>query len=433
MTTTSNTDPWLAAAGGATPAAFAGLRSRGRDAFAAAGFPTTRDEEWKYTNLAELSRAVVESGTGKGTAAAASARGTGLGGSCLVFVDGAWSAELSDAGANAPGVVVSRLADAVTATPELVSVHLGSRVDLDSRPLAALNTAHLDDGVFVFVPRQVAVAAPIEIVFHVASQRPIVTHPRVLVVLEAGASATVVERFSGVDDTGYFTNAVTEIVLGADASLRHLRAQEDGTGAWHVGSVSAHQAASSRLLSSSISLGARLARIDVHSVLDGAGAECDFDGLYVARNRQHVDHHTVIDHRSPHASSRELYKGVLDDAATGVFNGKVFVRPDAQKSDARQMNKNLLLSDAATVNTKPQLEIFADDVKCSHGATIGRLDAAALFYLRSRGIDAQRAREILVYAFANEMIDRIPLEPLRADLERSLGARFAAAPAQAAA
>jgi len=283
------------------------------------------------------------------------------------------------------------------------------------------------------VPRNVALDAPVELVFFAAANRPVVAHPRILVVLEAGASATVVERYIGDDSQPYLTNVVTEAIVGPNASLRHVKTQEEGAAAFHLASIWAHQAPSSRFRSCSISLGAALARTDISTLLDGEGAECDLDGLYIGRNQQHVDHHTIIDHRSPHASSRELYKGVLDDAATGVFNGKVFVRQDAQKSNAQQMNKNLLLSDSATVDTKPQLEIFADDVKCSHGATVGRLDATALFYLRSRGIDAQRAREILVYAFANEMLDRIAIEPLRIDLERTLGARFAEASVRAAA
>ncbi|HZW74118.1 MAG TPA: Fe-S cluster assembly protein SufD, partial [Caldimonas sp.] len=249
-----------------------------------------------------------------------------------------------------------------------------------------------------------------------------VTHPRTLIVAGEGSRVTVVEHYLG--EGIYWTNAVTEAVLGAGASLTHYRVQRDSPRAFHVGTVAVEQAADSRYGSRSISLGGALVRSDIGTRLDAPGAACTFDGLYLASGTQHVDHHTTIDHRQPRGTSRELYKGIMDGRATGVFNGKVFVRPHAQQSDAQQMNKNLLLSDDAQIETKPQLEIFADDVKCSHGATIGQLDDDAIFYLRARGIDAAAARQMLIFAFANELIEPVAVEPLRALLTRELGERL---------
>jgi Fe-S cluster assembly protein SufD len=243
-------------------------------------------------------------------------------------------------------------------------------------------------------------------------------------VTDEGSRATVVERYLGLSATPSLTNAVTEIVLSTDAALDHFLVQQQGEAAFHIGTVTATQQGASRFSSLSIALGGVLVRSDVSTALAAPGSECQLDGLYMARDAQHVDHHTTIDHQQPHCSSRELYKGVLDGRSTGVFNGKVFVRPNAQQSDARQMNKNLLLSENAVINTKPQLEIFADDVKCTHGATIGRLDEDALFYLESRGIDPAAARDVLVYAFANELIAHVPIAPIREQLAGAVRQRL---------
>jgi Fe-S cluster assembly protein SufD len=245
-----------------------------------------------------------------------------------------------------------------------------------------------------------------------------------LIVAGEASEATVIESYASADDATSFTNAVSEIVVGPHASVTHYKLQQEGARAFHIATIEARQGTGSRFASHAISLGALLSRTDINTTMEAEGTTCTFDGLYLAGGDQHVDHHTSIDHRRPHGTSRELYKGILDGRATGVFNGKVFVRPRAQKSDAQQMNKNLLLSDDAVINTKPQLEIFADDVKCSHGATIGRLSDDALFYLRARGIDAPTARQVLIYAFANELIERIGVAPLRERLGRALRRRL---------
>jgi len=277
----------------------------------------------------------------------------------------------------------------------------------------------------VYLPKGTLLEAPIHLIFVSApSDAPIVSHPRTLVVAGEGSQASVIESYVGLGGGSYFTNAVSEILVGANAHLTHYKLQREGDGAFHVGTVAARQQADSTFTSHSVSFGGLLVRSDTNATLDAEGSTCTLNGLYMVAGRQHVDHHTLIDHRKPHGSSRELYKGVLDGHATGVFNGKVFVRPDAQKSDAGQVNKNLLLSEGATMNTKPQLEIFADDVKCSHGATIGRLDADAIFYLRARGIGAAAARNLLTYAFANELLNRMDVEPIRRQLEAVLSSRL---------
>jgi Fe-S cluster assembly protein SufD len=283
----------------------------------------------------------------------------------------------------------------------------------------------VEHGAFVSVGKGVEAPDVVHLVFvsEAAAGETQIAHPRVLIVAEESSRLSVVETHVGSSGT-YCTNAVTEIAIGPNASVTHCRLQEESTDAYHIGTVQARQSADSRFRSHAVSLGGRLSRCNVNTILDGTGAECSLDGLYLARGEQHVDFHTTIDHAQPHGTSRELYKGVLDERATAVFNGKVYVRPDAQKSDAGQVNRNLLLSDSATVNTKPQLEIFADDVKCSHGAAIGRLDPDHLFFLRSRGIGPDDARRLLIFGFANEVIERIDVEPVRERLERLLWSRF---------
>lgn len=410
---------------GTLPAWLVALRAAGRDAFLAAGLPTLRLEDWKYTNVAALAQPEFTLARSADLDTSLLSAVPALGGPRLVFANGRCVSHAA-AGAAIDGVFVGDLAQASAAIPDALRRHLGTHADLPRQPFVALNTAFLDQGAVVHIGRGREIAEPIEILFVAAPDTPTAAHPRVLVVLEPGARATVVERYVGSGEQSMFTNAVTEIALAESAAVRHVRIQDDSAAAFHIASVLVRQSASSHFASAAISLGAALARTEIQTWLDGAGAECDLDGLYVARGHQHVDHQTSIDHRVAHGTSRELYKGVLDGAATGVFSGKVIVRENAQKSDAQQMNKNLLLSDAATVDTKPQLEIFADDVKCSHGATIGRLDAAAMFYLRSRGIDAAEARDILIRAFADEMVERIPIPALREDLGRRIAARFEA-------
>jgi Fe-S cluster assembly protein SufD len=324
-------------------------------------------------------------------------------------------------------VKAGSLATALNSDSALVEPHLARHAGYQDHPFVALNTAFLQDGAFVSIPRGKAVERPIHLLFvstHDRRGTATVSHPRNLILAGDDSQAMVIESYIGLNNALYFTNAVTEIVAGENAVVAHYKLQRESEEAFHISTVQASLSHNSNFSSHSIDLGGALVRNDVNAVLDGKGIECTLDGLYMVAGRQHVDNHTRIDHVKPHCSSRELYKGVLGGRSKGVFNGKIYVHKDAQKTDAKQTNKNLLLSEDAVINTKPQLEIYADDVKCTHGTTIGQLDQEAIFYLRSRGIDLEAARGLLTYAFASEMIGRIKVEPVRAQLETLLLTRL---------
>jgi Fe-S cluster assembly protein SufD len=414
----------------AAPDTLRRLRHEALDRFASLGFPTPADENWKYTDVAAIARTAFRLAAGRPAPSAALRAAVDAAAlpdaRRLVFLDGIHAPELTSRSSGPLNLRVDSLATALQREPALVLPHLGRIADFSTHAFTALNTAFVRDGAFVRIPPGTALEQPVQLLFVSSGGDSQISHPRVLILAEESAEATVIETYVGADGAPYFTNAVTEVLVGANAAVRHVRLQHDGDRAFHVAAVHARQAADSRLRSHAISVGAALSRCDIQTLFAEPGAECSLDGLYLAAGSQHVDHHTTIDHAQPHCTSRELYKGVLDGKSTGVFNGKVYVRPEAQKSDAGQTNKNLLLSDAATIDTKPQLEIFADDVRCSHGATVGQLDADALFYLRARGIGRAEARQILVYAFANEIIDRLPVESVRARLEDLLRGRFRA-------
>jgi Fe-S cluster assembly protein SufD len=412
---------------GAVPAWVKRLRSAGMERFAALGFPTTRLEDWKYTDVARIADTAFRMPAANlaGPAAELARHLACDGAPRLVFVNGRYSETLSATHGLPAGAQTLPLSRAFEG--HHVERHLASLADIERESFTALNTAFLNDGAYIHLARGTTVEQPIHVLFlSLPAADAVASHPRVLIVGEPGSAAVVVEDYAGRET--YLTNSVTEIVVGENAGIDHYRLQREGADGFHVGTVEVRQARDSRLHSYAISLGAALARIAVSTRLEAEGGECVFDGLYMAKDRQHVDHHTSIDHRRPRCSSRELYKGVLDGKSTGVFSGKVFVRPDAQKSDAQQMNNNLLLSDDAVVDTKPQLEIFADDVKCSHGATIGRLDDDALFYFRSRGIDAKTARDLLIRGFAHQLLDRMSSDAVRAQVEKSLEERWGWAP-----
>jgi Fe-S cluster assembly protein SufD len=410
---------------GSVPAWLTTLRRGAMSRFAEQGFPTTRLEDWKYTDVARIASLPFRLATALPARVAPEVVHAASFGAAsrLVFVNGCYLPDLSSTGALPGGVRVTSLGRVLAYEPELIEPHL-ARLANPGHGFTALNTAFIQDGAVVNLPQRAVVPEPIHLLF--ISQpvgEPVVSHPRILIVAGDGSQATVVETYVGSGGT-YFTNAVTEIALGANADIAHYKLQCESEQAFHVATTEARQGAGSRLRSYAVSLGGALARSDINTRLDAEGCECSLDGLYMANGTQHVDHHTSIDHRQPRCTSRELYKGVLDGKSSGVFNGKVFVRPYAQQSDAGQVNKNLLLSDDATIDTKPQLEIFANDVKCSHGATIGRLDDEALFYLRSRGIEAAAARDLLIAAFANELIGRMPAAAVRAQLQRLVWSRF---------
>ncbi len=408
------------------PAWLHALRRAGIEHFERLGFPKPRLEEWKYTDVAPIARTPFRPAAhSEWQSARQVAREFSLPAGCeLVFLNGRLVPSLSAAGALPPGVVAAALAEARGRQEELLREHLGRYAAVGERHFVALNTAFLGDGALLYIPRGAVVAEPIHLLFlGFAPDEPVACFPRVLIVAEEGSRAVVVETYAGRPGERYFTDAVTEIALAPGAQLAHVKVQLEGEDAFHVGAIEIRQAQGSRFESHSIALGAALSRTEIRSVLAGEGAECGLNGLYLVAGRQHVDHQTCMDHERPGGTSRQLYKGVLDGRATGVFHGRVIVRPGAQKSDAQQVNKNLLLSEEAAVNSQPQLEIFADDVRCSHGAAVGQIDEEALFYLRARGIDPAEARAILIAAFANEFVERIPVDAVRARLaERLRGA-----------
>lgn len=414
---------------GAAPVWVRRVREAGIARFAEVGFPTTRMEEWRYTSVAPIARVPfalpARAPAGERVAALAERFGGPSGAHTLVFVNGRHAPELSAGGAPAGGLRVGSLATALETEAALIEPHLARYASPAQQSFTALNTAFIEDGAFVHVPRGTRVDEPIHLLFiSTAAAHPTMSCPRTLIVVDERSQAAVIESYVGAAGETYLTNAVTEVALGPNATLAHYKLQQESQQAFHVATIQTRQDTASRFESCSISLGGALVRTDINAVLDADGCACNLDGLYVVGGTQHVDHHTSIDHQRPHGTSRELYKGILDGRSTGVFNGKVYVRPNAQKSDAQQANKNLLLSEHAVMNTKPQLEIFADDVKCSHGATIGRLDEDALFYLRARGVGVNEARELLTYAFASEIVNRIRLEPIRAPLEQLFWARL---------
>ena len=294
----------------------------------------------------------------------------------------------------------------------------------------ALNTAFLEDGAFIEIPRGVTAAAPIYILFVSTADEPNASHPRSLILVGDNSQASIIEDYVSLGEATCFTNAVTEIIAGENSVVEHYKLQAENEQAFHISTVQVRQARSSSFTSHSISFGGSLARNDVNVALAGSGAECTLNGLYMTSNKQHVDNHTVVDHLKPHCNSRELYKGILDDRSSAVFNGSVIVRKDAQKTDARQSNKNLLLSEGATINSKPQLEINADDVKCAHGTSIGHLDEDSIYYLRSRGIGLNEARTVLTYGFANDVLNRMKVDAVRVRLECALLARLSGRHAQ---
>ena len=405
------------------------IRTAALDRFRARGFPTVREEHWKYTRVSAIEKHAFR-------APAATAGEIDLrslephrlpGDGCcrLVFVDGRYCAGASSTEHPAAGVSVMSMTQALTESPDALEAHLGHYAGGQQHPFTALNTAFMADGAFVHLERGALAEDPIELLF-VSSGREadVVSHPRVLVVAEVASRAAVIERYVGLGDAVSFTNAVTEVVLKAGACVEHYKIELESDKAFHVATIQAEQADESHFTSHAVAFGGRLVRHDINARLGAEDATVHLNGLFFANGRQHMDFHTRVDHLRPHGTSVELYKCVLDGRARGVFNGQAFVHPDAQKTDARQTNNNLLLSPHAEVDTKPQLEIHADDVKCAHGATVGQLDENMVFYLRSRGIDEPAARALLTYGFAKEMLDRIPITGLREKLTAELIGRL---------
>ncbi|HST08690.1 MAG TPA: Fe-S cluster assembly protein SufD [Gemmatimonadaceae bacterium] len=430
------------------PAWLQNLRQQGFRRFEALGFPTTKNEDWHFTSVApiaersfalvsgmggaardagsdrrESSRRKVDAINAIGARAADVARfGFGEEGwHTMVFLNGVFSEDLS----SWPDTTlpVGNLSHAIEAGNPSIEKYVGKIAGFKNHSFTALNTAFVADGAVIEIPIETVVEQPIHLIF--ISDGEGVSHPRNLIVAGRHSRATVIESYVSLRDGAYFTNAVTEVVVGEGAHLDHYKLQRESSSAFHVGTVQAREARDGQLHSFSFAVGGSLARTNIYTSLDGDAATCALNGLYLADGSQHIDNQTSIEHIAPNCPSHEIYKGVLDGRSHGVFNGKVYVHPEAQKTDGKQSNNNLLLSPNARVDTKPQLEIFADDVKCTHGATVGRLDEAAMFYLNSRGIGPETARTLLTYAFAADVLATIELEPLRKALEKIVLVRFA--------
>jgi Fe-S cluster assembly protein SufD len=405
------------------------LRLESISRFATLGFPTTKQEAWRFTSVASLLESPFELARPLPDTRYSIPDTLLLGDAAphrLVFVNGHVAPSLSRVDRLPPGVRVASLAAAVQSDADVARRHLGRYVDSGERPFAALNTAFVQDGAFVHVPANVAVAEPIQLLFFTAAgDGRLVTHPRTLVVVEPGAQVAVVETYGGAGT--YWTNAITEVAVADGGRADCYRVQREAATAFHVAATQAHQGRDSTVHVHAVALGGLLARHDLGGVLGGTGGALILNGLYLLGGAQHTDHHTTIDHAAPHCDSHEYFNGVLDGRSRGVFTGRIIVRPGAQKTDSKQTNNNLLLSADAHADSQPQLEIYADDVKCTHGSTVGPLDPRALFYLRSRGLDEAQARRLLTYGFGAEILGRMQIAPLRTQLERIVRDRLAEA------
>jgi Fe-S cluster assembly protein SufD len=361
------------------------LREGAKQRFSEVGYPTTHDEDWRFTSVAPIARATFVPVSGTGLLASP-----------------------------VPGVQIDNLSES-----DQIEAHLARYANYQTNAFVALNTANFQDGLLIRIAKGAVIEQPIHLLFESsANGRPTVSNPRTLILAGADSHATIVETYRG-SGGAYFTNAVTELVAGDHAVIDHYKLQTESQHAFHVATLQVEVGRGANFRSHSISFGGALVRNDVNAVLS-EGCECTLNGLYLVSGKQHIDNHTCIDHAKPHAASHELYKGILDGQSSAVFSGKILVRKDAQKTDAKQTNKNLVLSEEAVINTKPELQIHADDVRCTHGATIGQLDPEAIFYLQSRGIGLAEARNLLIYAFARDIVDRIKVAPLREELERTL-------------
>ncbi|MGH7042977.1 MAG: Fe-S cluster assembly protein SufD, partial [Acetobacteraceae bacterium] len=400
------------------------LRTLREDAFGhfcEMGFPTAKDEAWRFTNVAPISResfALPAASPVELTVddlrpfllSAAACR--------LVFVNGRFVSALSDCGSLPAGVEASSLAAEIGRNAAALESNLGRHLALRRDPFSSLNTAFLEDGAYIRIARGTVLAAPIHMLF-VSTEwdSPLMVHPRNLLIAERDTQADIVEEHVSLGDGKFFSNTATELVAEENSVIAHHMIESENRKSFHISTLQMQQERNTNLRSHSVLLGGALVRNNVHPVLAGEGGQCLINGLFIGEETQHLDNYMLVDHASPHCASHQFYNGILSGNSHGVFHGRIIVRKDAQKTDAKQTNRNLLLSDSAQIDTKPQLEIYADDVKCTHGATVGQLDAEALFYLRTRGIGAAEARSLLTYAFANDIVSRIKVANVRAMLE----------------
>ena len=394
------------------------LRSSAVETVSELTIPTTRDEEWRFTDISMLTKLSFQPSQSAISLTSADIKRFHIEEATirLVFVDGVYAPKLSNVAAQ--GIVVSNFASELTKNSAVLQQHLAQYALSKGNVFTALNTAHLHDAALIMLPRNTQVKVPVHLLF-IATQKDVVSYPRTLVLADNGCEVTVIEDYVSLQDESYFTNAVTEFVLADNARVHHIRVQREGAKAFHIAHCAAILSRSSNYQSVSIAMGARISRYNLNIKM-AEGAECSADGLALISNRQLADTHTCIDHAQPHGTSRQLHKCIVGGGAHAVFNGKIMVRHGAIKTDSEQSNRTLLLTDKAHVDTKPQLEIFNDDVKCTHGATIGQLDNEEVFYLRSRGVSEEQARNMLTYAFGAEVIERIPVDSLKRSLEQTV-------------
>ena len=394
--------------------------------FAEVGFPTTRQEDWRSTNIAPIADAKFTLASGSFAQAASLVASVNVPGAVrLAIVNGQFAAGLSDLSALPKGLRIAGLRDGARDGTDGLEAHLGTVFNIDAHPFAALNTSLLDDGVAIFVTAGVVVETPIHIVVVTGGEgKAVAAHPRVLIVAGANSQARIAQTFIGTPGAEYFNNAVAEVVVGEGAHVTLYTDQRESERAFHLANIQAHVSAKGVFESHAFSTGARIQRHDIGIALKGEGADCTMNGVYLADGERLMDTHTSLDHAMPHCTSHQVYKGILAGKAKAVFNGRIIVQLDAQKTDAKQTNRALLLSDEATINSNPQLEIFADDVKCTHGAAVGQLDEEALFYLQARGLTPADARDMLLHAFAGEVIAGLKIPALREQIETNFFARL---------
>ena len=415
--------------GRAEPAWLRATRREGIERFAQLGFPTPHNEDWHFTSVSRIAESTFTPlRAASGQVARADIAPFTFGHAewpSLVFVNGRYDASLSTAAGLVPGVRALDLAYSLREEPALVEPWLGKISPAGDRSFTALNAAFMADGAVVHIAPEAFLEHPLHLIFvSTAGAAKGVAHPRNLIVAGKHSKSTIIESYVSIGDSGYFTNAVTEVQVEAGATLAHYKIQRESQLAFHVHTIDTKQARDSHYVSFAFATGAELSRTNIYTLLDGEGCGATLNGLYMGDDAQHMDHQTNIVHAQPNCFSREIYKGILSGSAHGVFNGKVYVYPIAQKTDGKQTNNNLLLSDRARIDTKPQLEIFADDVRCTHGATVGRLDEMALFYMKSRGVPEESARRLLTYAFAADVLETIDVHAVRKELEMATLHRF---------
>ena len=405
-----------------------GIREQGFQKFSSLGFPTKREEEWRFIDISEITKTNFNLPSPVNTSLSKKKISPYSFGELdcysLVFIDGQFHPQHSS-NTNLPqGVIVDEFS-LISENQPLIKDHLLRHSRKDKNAFTALNDAFLNQVAIVHISPKVTLKKPIHLLYLSTDMKDsFAVHPRNVILAENGSNFTVVESYIGMGNNRYLTNSVTDVIVDETASVNHIKIQREGTEAFHVGHLNEIQKKDSSFASISVTVGAKLTRNKINANLEDSGCECILDGLYLGTKNQTIANHTRIDHAMPHCNSHELYKGILDDNSSAVFNGKIYVHPDAQKTDAKQTNRVLLLSDDAKINTKPELEIFADDVKCTHGATVGQLDEEALFYLRSRGIPRRKAHSLLTYAFAAEAIEKVNIAQVKTEIEDILNVHF---------